>query len=392
MIRRLVQIICVSLFLIAAHGSALWAPVIGGRILPAKMGLTESGTIDSLLMRISLATEKVSYSGVQRRMVRHRGKPLELRWQEYHWHPDRTVVIFLAPDDLRNSKLVLQGEQLRYRGDRHFEKRIRYGGTKDLLLKNGQLFKEIALLHRNYRVQATRIQPFLERPTILLNVSPQHQNRPALNALVDEKSGLLLQVNRRPIGSSTDSLVVMNQFLNISYETPDTTIFLRAWSETKPLKKRRQAKVYSDLATLMTSYDGEVLIPQKVPVGFALLQIKSFQRREKSFIHFLYSDGLTFISLFQRKGDHEKDDKKERKGRSKSKSPFAIIRGSQGGLSYSIAGEVPRAELVEMADSLVPIIRKNINPKWKTMLPYLSVVLFVIILFYMLRRREKSYA
>ena len=332
-------------------GTLLWKPLVGRSVLPTSTASVDSVAIDSLLVRISHASEKVSYSGVQMRIVRHKGKPVTLRWQEYRWHPERTVMIFLAPEDVRNYTLVIKGDEVKYRSSQHTQKRFRYGGHKDLL-KNGQIFKEIALLRRNYRVHASPGQPFLHRSTISLTVMPRYQDRPALNAIVDEKSGLLLQVNRKPVGLSSDSLIVVNQFIEISYENPDSNIFRRAWSGTEPIKKRRKATVYSDLHKLMTSHKGEILIPQKLPAGFALLKIKSIQRKGKSFLHFLYGDGLTFISLFQSTGDREPSHKKGYHKKAERHSPFVIIRGKQDSIAYSIVGEIPRAELAEMAESL----------------------------------------
>ncbi|MFQ5822572.1 MAG: hypothetical protein ACE5JB_00790 [bacterium] len=370
MLFHILQFIYQTIFVVVLLGTSLWRPVVGQSALHSFTVPADSVAIDSLLVRISRVSERVSYSGVQIRIVRHRGKALELRWQEYHWHPERTVVIFLAPEDLRNSTLVLKGDQVKYRRNRHVRKKFRYGAPKDLL-KNGQIFKEIALLRRNYHVTVSPGPIFVDQTTISLNVTPRHPGRPALQALVDTQSGLLLQTKRLQDGFASDSLAEISQFLEISYEEPDTTIFTRAWSETKLIKKTRKAKIYSDLTKLMTSYKGEVLIPKKVPDGFTLLQIKSIQRKEKSFLHFLYGDGLTFISLFQSKEDgeplHKKGDKRKRKKREKEREPshekgylkkaehhgpFVIIRGKQDNIAYNILGEIPRAELAEMAESL----------------------------------------
>lgn len=372
-----------ALLALMPFGTWLSSPVKIESRFPALMVSADSTAIDSLLMRVSRASERVSYSGVQTRLVRHRGQPMELRWREYHWHPDRTLVIFLAPEDLANSTLVLRGEQVKYRGKEHLAKTFRYGGPKNLW-KSGQIFKEIALLRRNYRVDVASGPLFLDRATIQLKVSPRYPDRPALNAIVDQKTGLLLQVNRAPVGAR-DSLALVNQFLEISCGKPDATIFTRAWAETDTLKKRRKATVYSDLASLMTSYEGDVLIPTKIPKGFALLQIKSIQRREKSFLHFLYGDGLTVISLFQR---HEEPSHKG--GKAGHSSPFVIIRGRQDDISYSIAGEIAREELTEMAESLEPFMRKT-NNRFNVQF-YAVIILIAIVLFFALRRREKSYA
>ncbi len=353
--------------------TAIWGPIVEGKSLKVYTVSTDSVAIDSLLMRITHASENISYSGVHQRFVKHRGQRIELRWQENHWHPDRTVVIFLSPKDQRDLMTVLQGDQIKYKCNQHKDRTFHYGGPEELL-KNGKIFKEIALLRRNYFVEAFPRQPFLNRPTISLKVTPRHPGRPALHALIDAESGLLLQVKRSPVGMPNDSLVIINQFVEFSPGKPDAAIFTSAWSDSKHLKKSRKAKIYTDLDALLTSYKGRVLIPKKLPAGFALLQIKSIQRRRKSYLHFLYGDGLTFISLFQnrenrdsshRRGNQQKysrDNKgdkdresfrsKENQKKDEHHSPYVIIRGKQGNLAYSIIGEIPRTELDEMAESL----------------------------------------
>ena len=167
-----------------------------GNIEPLSQASVDSVTVDRLLEGLGRTQETVSYSGVQVRTVTRKDRVVELRWSEHHWQPDRTLVTFLGPEELSGSQFVVHGDHVRQLSDAREDKALHYYHHSKRLLKNGRIFKEIALLHRNYKVEAEEGPNFLGQATISLRITPRHAGRPSLTALVDAHSGLLLRSKR----------------------------------------------------------------------------------------------------------------------------------------------------------------------------------------------------
>ncbi|MFQ5629822.1 MAG: MucB/RseB C-terminal domain-containing protein, partial [bacterium] len=153
------------------------------------------------------------------------------------------------------------------------------------------------------------------------------------------------------------------------------------------LRRRSSARKYHDMAALMSSYTETLLIPNKLPSGFTLQRIRAFQKERKSFVHLHYGDGLSMISLFQRKnGD---SDWHRRGSRRQRGSSLTMTQGEMAGVHYHIVGEIAASELEEMADSLVPITRKKTQQL--NYFYFIAIVFVFISGFYLVKRfREKS--
>lgn len=352
---------------------------------------SDSTALDSLLLEIGRAPEKVSYSGIQERITCHRGKTITLKWKIYHWAPDRSVIQFLEPQDLQNSILVVQGEKVKFRGDKHLAKIFSYHGTRHLL-QNGRIFKEIKLLKKNYSIVLSGGEEYLNRAAIKLSVQPKISYRPSLLAFIDENSHLLLKTRRLP-ASGPDSLAEVSQFVKIEIGEPDSSIFHTSWGKTEYLKrKERKIQKFNDLNSLLNTYKKPILIPNHLPAGFSLLRIQSIKRCEKSYLHFLYGDGLTYVSLFQHEKKSMHSNRTKKRDNKGTTGLFSIVRGKMGKISYIIAGEIPRAELEKMSRSLTLIEkRKRILGKfwWIFLITILSLVLIFNLYHLIKQRREK---
>jgi negative regulator of sigma E activity len=346
----------------------------------------DSVVIDSLVLKINLAAKSVSFSGVQERTMIHAGKRMQFRWRVHYWAPDQILIQFLAPDTLRQTAFYKDEKVLKIRGEFHAGKSLRRGGASRFL-QEGQLLQEIELLRQNYDVHVKRGSPYLQRPIYHLSIEPKFANRPAFFAKVDAETGLLLETRRMPALAKSDTAAQVSRYIEIDYQTPDENLKNQEFTTIDSLRQRREAEKYNDLVSLMLAYKGTLLIPDKLPAGFTLRRIRAFQNDERAFVHLLYGDGLSIVSLFMREnGDSEWH---EHRKRSPMRHHLAMAQGEKAGVHYHIVGEIALAELEEMAAGLVPIARKT--PQQQNIYFFIAIAFVLVGGFFLVKRKmEKS--
>ncbi|RMD95846.1 MAG: hypothetical protein D6814_12560 [Calditrichaeota bacterium] len=349
----------------------------------------EEMSIDSLIVSITHANEQLSYSGqfVQRRF--HAGKPLQMQVEIQHWAPNRTLLRFLQPDELQGTVIAISGDQFKVTGVKHIVRGLRFGAPSQWL-KGQKIFREIRLLKQNYRIRAQNGGEFLGRSTLLLSILPNYPNRPELKLWVDRQSHLILKMQRlSPIRGASET----NEFTRLVLQPPDTSQFRRVWASMDSVHtfkrrgwRKKQIETYKDLAEFFAAHNQTVLIPETIPAGFALREIRRLSRRHRTFLHFLYGDGLVYISLFQHRSEGKMATRHHRDKKNRRQPPFTIVRGSRDKIQYSLMGEIPQQELQSMAQSLIPI--KKTGNSWSAYFIPALITIFVIAGIYYWRRRE----
>ena len=317
----------------------------------------DSVAIDSLLFKISQAQKKISYSGTLERETSHAGKPMLLRWQVHHWAPSQTLVHFLEPEALQNTVIYNDGKVFKTTGDSHVARSMRRSGISRAL-QEGQLLEEIELLSQNYVISLQNGADYIGRKVLELKIEPKRNGRPSYFAKVDAEMGVLLETRRMPANIHADSLVQVSRFITIRYGFPDDSLKYQNFTTVDSLRQRAGATQFHDIAALIGYYKETLLIPSALPSGFALRRIRAFQKEDRAFVHLQYSDGLSMISLFQRKNG----DTDQRKNRGKwggDNAQLSMVQGEKSGVHYHIVGEIAEDELQEMAAGLVPITRKS---------------------------------
>lgn len=323
-------------------------------------------SLDTLILNMSKVAQEVSYSGRFVHRMRHAGRDIDLVMRIYRWAPDRLVLSFEAPDTLKNTSVVMNGDVVRFVGDPHVGRAFRFSGTRSLL-QGSRLFREIALLKQNY-IMTVQQDNWIGRPVYRLTIEPKYRHRPSLNLWVDQETFLILRFERRsPLLETAE----VYQFQNIHFEPPDTTIFSTLWARAGDSRSGegggrmaarggRKSETFASLVALLAHHDGPVLVPERLPEGFMLQTIRRFERRDRHFIHMLYGDGLTFISLFQH---HERWFSRHRNRSRVANRPYSVVRGKRDGIRYDLVSELPETELQVMAGSLVTIQRAT--PVWQ---------------------------
>lgn len=351
-------------------GLFMWQPLLQRAGTPSAPGRTQ-GEVDSLLLEISRAAQNTSYSGILERQMTHAGRRFALRWRIFQLPGERVRIAFLAPDKVAGTEVLLKGDVIKAAGDIHIGNSLRSSWSTHMF-RNKSPFQEIDLLQQNYEISVQRGTRFLQRPTLALAIRSREIPRPRLEALVDAEKKLVLRMKKF---SADDSLEESIQFAAISFEAPEGDEFNRRWAAVSDsVVPRRSAEEFGDLSELLSVSTTPVLVPEKLPRGFALRDIRRFSRKGHRVVHLVYGDGLAYVSLFQRPAAEVAANKQT--NRSRERNPhLSVVRGRISDISYSIVSEIPAGELQEMAASLVPVGKKQ----EKNIFVYLTISALVFI-------------
>ncbi len=343
---------------------------------------------DSLLARMDRAFAHTAFSGVQRLHVAHGDTAMELKWRVEHWPPSRTLITFVEPEGARGTSLLIDGHRIRVLGDTHL-KRVLHSRSARRILPAGNLFRNIALLHRNYHIEMRSHPPVAGHEVTELLVQPRYAHRPSLRALVEKNTGLPLRFERIPRPGS-ERVADVREFESVQFTMPDSTRFLTLWQQADTLKGRRHGyrtgESFRSIAELLSSYSGPLLLPETLPAGFELQRVRVFQRKGRDELHFMYSDGLVYLSLFQRRPGDEIQAKSTEGKKRNYRGHMQMIRSEKDGMVFYLVGDIDAAELRKMADSLVAVRRSVWSSKYTALLA--AVVLLAGLLFILRRRRR----
>ncbi len=362
---------------IAVIVSGLWVPLVAAE-----------QSADSLLARMDRAFARTPFSGVQRLHVAHGDTTMELKWRVVHWPPGRTLITFVEPAGARGTSLLVDGRDIRVVGDRHLKRVLRSRSARRML-PSGPLFRNFALLHKNYHISARPSGKLAGYEVTELQVQPRHPFRPSLRVLVENQSALPLRFERIPRAGS-DRPVDVREFEDIRFVVADTTRFSTLWQQADTLQKKSRRRYssgssYSSIAELLNSYSGPLLLPESLPAGFELQRVRVFQRKGRKELHFMYSDGLVYLSLFQRPRDGEHEDKTSDRHKRRYSRTIQMIRAEKAGMVFYLVGDIAAEELQAMADSLVPVRRSMWSPMYTAVV--FTVALLAGLLFVLRRRR-----
>lgn len=329
-------------------------------------------SIAVLLAEIAEAQGKVAYRGVFSRTWQHADRTVHLKWRIDHWPGQGKMIAFFEPEDLAETWILYKNGETRVYEKGEAKRALRYG--KRYSMRSTWPINEIDLLQQNYRIAVSPGEPYLGRSTLSIAVTPKYRGRPSVRVLVDRETKLLLRMRKDlpAVGAKE-----INQFTEITFQAGDVAAFDSAWAATpaKAGAKRRDVS-YSDLASLLAAREEPVLVPQKLPAGFRLRSVRSYIRHDRPHLHFIYSDGLAFVSLFESYASPRNKSGDQRSSRKRGRaSPFSIVRGRMEGIGYSLVSEIQKAELEEMASSLIAVGRVEKR------LPVVQLLLAGVILF-----------
>ncbi len=308
-----------------------------------------------ILYRLQAATEKTTLSGLYAIEEKFTGVNKNVRWQIHVW-PDNRAVYKLLPqkDDSTAQMLIRDGDSLYFSSSESGNKWIMWRKLHARYRKQ-RFFIDIDLLCENYQIELDSGPSFLGKSTKSIIISSLWAKRPSVAILFDAGSDLILRTEIKVPADSGAVFSRQQYWESIDYGVPDPALFLQAKKGTALLKMHNpESMQFHDLTGFLSEFKDNFLLPEKVPAGFKLHLIRKLQHHKHEILHFLYTDGLSTISLFEEPGG-----KLRKRGKKPSWSHLRLLRGQMHGVSYRLMGELPQSELKEIAANLFAVKRQN---------------------------------
>lgn len=277
-----------------------------------------------------------------------------------HQRPDRDR-IDIPDSDGRIREVIIRVDDDIYRrkasGDSLFYSHRRQSNSN--LLDINLEFSSLDLLQTNYELEISGTDRLLDRPMAVLAFKPRHPGRMTLTAWIDEETGLVMRTEER----NEAGVLVEELFLTEFEKDPAIPPDLFATEEwTGKSVEINQVIACGSISEVQQEADFRLNAPVYVPSGFALQQRRVIQHRGRPLVHFMYSDGLSRISLFQRIASTDETQPSPRGTpellgdvRVWDRGPYSILRRHYDGKLFTVIGDVAVSESVELLTSLCTI-------------------------------------
>ncbi len=326
--------------------------------LPNLNGYVFSAPLGDDLSRIIAAQRQQDFAGIWVREFRHADSTLTVVRYIWHRHPDQARIEFLAPEKLQGAVLFIDGESVRFAGNRHVRRFARTErGEAPMFFEALRHAAELDWLRENYQIRVEPGETLLGRPTEHFRFIPKNRDRGRLEIWPDRATGILLRTQRF---DRFDNLVSTSFFREIEFARVDSAMVALPDSLKRMAPNQVEVDNFTDLSAFIAGASDALLLPREPPRGFHFRQVKAIHREGKTYYHFQYSDGLTTLSLFEFSGahNHQEHDSKSKRDRKPNGEALSLVRGEEAGVAYSLLGEVAAEELEKMAASLV-LVRKE---------------------------------
>jgi sigma-E factor negative regulatory protein RseB len=218
--------------------------------------------------------------------------------------------------------------------------------------------QELDLLERKYRVAVGGQDELLDRPCTRLEISRRDDGTLRERLWLDDVTGLLL---RRETFDGEDRRVRLVAYLSLDLHPADGG---------RPRAGAAQAGSVQRLDAGVTAVGSQRLdalrhagwvIPSPLPGGYQLSAIYTVSSAEGQPLQLVYSDGLYAVSLFEQRGALDPEslppgarrvaELGERTYEWPRATPGRIVWEAQGA-TFSLVGDAPRDELLEIARAL----------------------------------------
>lgn len=344
----------------SATAGALVAVFAAGAVATAAPSPSPSPRVDSdALLRSAIdATKRVSYVG-QLETTRWGARAASATIQRVeHLAPSETRRTFLAPEDLYGEYDVTSGTTTT-----KFDPRQRRAvvtespGSKRAAAGNGS----VALLEQNYRSVLGPLDSVAGRPATTVWLVNRYTGVRAMRLWIDNGTKVVLA---KEAYHADGSLAWRMRFDEIRFtaEIPHDI-----FSTTIPfgfhVEDRRFADLSTDLQRMLDEAGFKSVGPRYLPDGFSLIGADVSQVNGVRNLHFVYSDGVRTVSLFENNAAAAADFGtlkpstvrfEGHDGSYVKDGPTTLLSWQEKGLAFALVGDLDIKELVQIATSVVP--------------------------------------
>ena len=370
----------------------LWMP------LKSNAGMPKA---QSLLQDMLLATKQLSYEGRLTIMVQTPMRNMVFELMITRKAPDKRRVEIISPIEMAGSGVIVNGKEispLPPSKDRKEPGRFMPPFFQPDQMDELQNYNVQQLL-KNYKIRVLEGGFVAGRDTYLLEIEPKITDRPSRKIWADKEKKIALKVEQYNAQKVLQRLVT---FSRIAFMTDiDDEIFRiqrgffdMKWRPKPPKREELwdQLQGELDVKKIHEKAKFKVRILNNLSGGLALQSITMVKFDKGQNVHLIYTDGLTFVSLFQSPFDETKRERrrpegpppgepfKERREGPPSGSPPGppmqpdkpekmkisgvdcdvlqrgpafIFRWYKEGVYFTLIGDYPKKEMVKIVESII---------------------------------------
>ena len=303
-----------------------------GRLIPKVMILcflstaVLATTAVEMFQRSQVSDTHVSYRGMKTVTLSCQGGPTTAVFKVIHLRPSKTRTDYFAPEVLSGVIVIQDGPVIwRYSPSQSSWRQLH---CPNLPLQ--ATLSQEAL--ENFDLRLVGSDRLAGRPVYVIYAVPKCPGEAARRLWIDRENYVVMGTQ---VESPSGRVVNKSQFTKIEFNPANISpsIFKISGKIEEPAKPAQPASF-------------KVLKPTYIPAGYRLIGMGSLTIQQLTCVHLQYSNGVSTISLFERKADPE---------------PIAprvdgkllnVYTWTRGGIHFTLIGSVPRSELRRMAGSL----------------------------------------
>lgn len=320
--------------------------------------------LDITLQMILDAPKRVSYKGtITQQRYPADGDTVRIIQRVVHQHPDRERIEFLEPQNMRGSVVIRIRDDIYERESKGDSTVYSHRRRKDQdMLNLGLGFSSLNLLRANYDLTMHGRATLLNRPATLLSIASKHPGRRSKTVWVDRETGLVLRVeDRNEAGKLVEESFFSSIILNPRI---DPAVFAtNEWSDHAV--EENEVIACGSMQEVQKEAGFALAAPVYLPAGFALDGLRVIRYVGRPMVHFIYTDGLAQVSLYERVAPPTDRAARawpggtpERRGDVDiwKRGPFTVLRRSDAGKLYTVvSSDITEAEAIKLIESLYVI-------------------------------------
>lgn len=354
----------------------------------------------TLLQDMLSATKQLSYKGRVTIMIQTPMRNMVFEIMVTRKAPDKRRVEIISPIEMAGSGTIVNGREV---APIMPSKDRRGQGGMPPFFQPDQMDElqgyNVQQLIRNYKIRVLEGGLIAGRNTYLIEIEPKNENRPSRKIWIDKEKKIALKVEQYNAQKILQRLVAFSN-IDFAMDISDEVFRIQRsfWDmrgrpkppEREDLWDQLQGKL--DASKIREKAKFEVKILDNLPGGLALQSITMVKFEKDQNVHLIYTDGLTFVSLFQSPFDETKRErrppegpppgeprKERREGPPPGEPPRPpmqpdkpekmkisgidcdvlqrgsafIFRWYKQGIYFTLIGDYPKKEMVKMVSSII---------------------------------------
>ncbi|MCX8053004.1 MAG: MucB/RseB C-terminal domain-containing protein [Armatimonadetes bacterium] len=279
-----------------------------------------------LLRRSEEADKRVSYRGIKKATLAFGDRVTVAMMKVIHLKPDLTRTIYFSPAAMAGIVVIRDGPE----GWKYDPKKDVWEPIGRCNMQCGEMILREAL--RNYDIRLIGTDRVAGRDAYVLHALPKFRTELAHRMWVDCEHFLI-------VGTQTETysgtVIRSSRYLTLQINP----------SDINPDLFRVRGRISRPSADVC-SPDFKFVKPSYLPKGYRLEATRYFSLKGSACVHLQFTNGVNTISIFQHKaGKEEFHQKIESKVTN-------VLTWTRDGIQFTILGDLPRAELQKIADSV----------------------------------------